>query len=239
LRQDKLAAWKEPETMDGEPEDWPVLNEVGEIVRGDARTSLTQWANNLAAESAEFRVAFDELIKAECDRAKIGWLLSALANAQGWQSISRERLRGITDDLKKAAEGVRRLFFSQLNHVLGLDSLKLEGELLELVRRAKELEPKAHGRRPMGRDLVRATLVHYVHEATGQFHDQDVAALISVAESLPIDSRFVEPDGKPPAQYTADAHAHWRGRPPCEALLDGPADAVRELLADMDRDLMA
>jgi hypothetical protein len=92
----------------------------------------------------------------------------------------------------------------------------------------------------MGRDLVRATLVHYVHEATGQFHDDQVAALISVAESLiSIDARFAEPEVEPPTEYTTEAHSQWRNRDSCENFLNGPSPAVRELLADMDSDLTA
>lgn len=220
--------------MNGEQDDWPVRDATGGIVLGDARTSRTQWADDRAAESDEFRFALDKLVAAGCDRLKIAWLLSALANAQRWQDISRDDVRRIVNALEQAASGLKTLFFSQLNQLLGLESRKLEGELRELAQRVQELEPKVHQRRPMGRDLVRATLVHYVKETTGQYHDDRVAALISVAESL---NAMEPPDEGPGDGYTMDAHVQWRGRDSCKDFLNGPSDAVRELLEAMSQDL--
>src|SRR5262245_18774085 len=151
--------------MNGEGGDWPVGKD-GQVVFGDARTSLTQWAQRLTEKSDNFRIAMDTLAKAGSDPVKLAWLLYSLSNAQGWKNISREVLGEIIMRIEKAANDVRTLFFSQLNQLLGLDSLKLQGELLNLVKLAKNLEPRVHARRPMGRDLVRATLVHYVRETT-------------------------------------------------------------------------
>ena len=40
--------------MPDERESWPVSDEAGEIVSGDARTYVTQWAKERAAESEAF-----------------------------------------------------------------------------------------------------------------------------------------------------------------------------------------
>jgi hypothetical protein len=96
--------------MPDEPEDWPVRNEAGEIVNGDARTYLAQWANDRAAESEDFRIALEKLVAKGCYRLKLAWLLSALANAKRWQGIGRKRLQRIAADLEQAASGVRELF---------------------------------------------------------------------------------------------------------------------------------
>src|SRR5689334_21659831 len=106
----------------------------------DIRTYLTRWSADLAAESYEFRIALDQLEAARCDPLKIAWLLSALANAQRWQTISRDDLRKITATLEKAADGLRTLFFSQLNQALGVTTRKLEGDLTDLAKRAREVE---------------------------------------------------------------------------------------------------
>jgi hypothetical protein len=200
------------------------------------RAYFQKWVDDQAEASSEFGVALAGLTG--CDSAKLGWLLSALANAQGWRTMSRDQARDSAKQLATAAKAVRRLFFSQLGRVLRLDSLRLEGELSDLAKRLRELAPHVHGRRPMFRDLVRATLVHHVHEKTGQWHDEEVAALISVAESLKeVDERFAAAaDAQPTEDYTAEAHVQWRNRPSCRALLNGPSRAVRQLLTLMEED---
>jgi hypothetical protein len=204
----------------------------------DVRRHLEQWIAEVSATARAFEWGIPALQQAGCDPLKLGWLLSALANAQRWRPISRERLRDDVRDLHKAANAVRRLFFSQLNQRLGLDSLRLEGELRMLARRARELVPQVHQRRPMGRDLVRAAIVCYVSETTGQFHDGVVAALIDAAESMNIDGdRGTAGVRQSVQEYTIEAHVQWRRRDSARELLDGPSQAVQDLKAAMAEDL--
>jgi hypothetical protein len=214
----------------GDQGDWPAPNSLGE------------WVDDLRHQSDEFRVAIDALIAANCDRLKLAWLLSALSNAIRWQNISRDDLRGIVEELQRAAKSVRRLFFSQFNLFLpGLDTLRMEGELRDLARRGTELAPRVDGRSPMGRDLVRATLVNYVQRTTGQFHDNEVAPLISVIETLDQTQTYGDLIiAAPPvrdAPYTTEAHVQWRHRQPCQDFLNGPSQKVLALEAAMENDL--
>lgn len=206
--------------MNGDEDGDPAVGDIG---------GLNGWADQMAAESAQFRFACGTLVTAGCDRLNLAWLMSSLTNATGLQPLAVERIREIVHDLDVTAAAVRTLFFSQIGLLVGLTSLRLEGELRELARRARELEPTVHGRRPMGRDLGRATLVHYVHETTGQWHDDRVAELISVAESLA--QRGVDLAGgvrDPEREYTTEAHIQWRNRNACQNFLNGPSPELRD-----------
>jgi hypothetical protein len=73
----------------------------------------------------------------------------------------------------------------QLHSVLpGLGTLRLAGQLQTLAAAANDLVQVVDARRPLGRDLVRAAVVRHVRQRTGRFLDEEVAALISVAESM-------------------------------------------------------
>jgi hypothetical protein len=97
--------------------------------------------------------------------------------------------------------------------------------------------PHVHERRPLQRDVVRATLVSYVHRTTAQFHDDEVAALISVVESEGDGDPFLAVAGARQTDYTTEAHVQWRSRQSCRELLDGPSQAVQELEAAMEQEL--
>jgi hypothetical protein len=90
----------------------------------------------------------------------------------------------------------------------------------------------------MGRDLVRAAIVSYVNETTGQFHDEEVSALIAVAESMNgEDDRFAAGVARDAQGYTTEAHIQWRRRDAARELLEGPSQAVQDLMAAMAEDL--
>jgi hypothetical protein len=217
--------------MDPEREIFPVRGETDEIIPGTAATYLKQWLADRVKDSGNFRTAVEQLVGAGADPVRIAWLLAALANAHDWRGISRDELRQISKDLGAAADGLKQLFFSQVNQILELTSRELEGKLVDLATRTEELAPKAHARRPMGQDLVRATIVHYVKETTGKFHDDAVSVLIEAAES----SKAEEPEIR--EGYTQEAHIAWRNRSSCKGLLEGPSEELKRLLQWMDEDL--
>jgi hypothetical protein len=126
-------------------DDWPVCDEQGNWTYVDARTYLAWWVRNESDQSTEFKVAIDALVVAGCDQLKLAWLLSCLPCALQLRNISRECVRESAENLDRAADAVRRLFFSQLGRVLGLDTLRLEGELQELAKQLKKLAPHLGG----------------------------------------------------------------------------------------------
>jgi hypothetical protein len=220
----------------GDHDGWSLPNGDGEWSDVGARAYLAAWVQERRAETAEFGFALDAL--AGCEELHLAWLLHTLSNTYRLAAVSRETVRDRARDLERAATAVRRLFFSQLGPVLGLRTLRLEGELRDLARAANSLAPDVHARRPMQRDLVRAALVNYVYRTTAQFHDDHVAALISVAESEnPIVESLTGLEHNDQSTYTTEAHVQWRQRESCQDFLNGPSQAIRDLEAAMERDL--
>jgi len=199
---------------------------------------LSVWLDDLASQSDEFKVPIDELVGVGCDRLRLAWLLLALQGAQHWRPISGETITKSADALEEAATAARTLCFSQLNPFLFEPGpCWLESELRDLAKRARHLAAGAHARRPMARDLLRATLVRYVQRTTGQFHDDQLAALISVVESLNETDSISGTEPVHQTNYTAEAHVQWRQRPSCQDLLRWPSEAVNELEERMEQDL--
>jgi hypothetical protein len=197
-----MAGWSE----------WAVPDGQGGWKTVTARAYLQWWVDHLRDSSDDLRIGFDALVAAGCDQLRLGWLLDALGGSVHWRRTSRGKLKHGVRDLRRAARTVRQLFFSDVNSMLDLRSLRLEHELEELAERAKALVPYAHARRPLRRDLVRAALVRYVRRTTGQWRDDEVAPLISVGESYGQSDRGTT--------YTTEAHVQWRHRPSCQSFLD-------------------
>jgi hypothetical protein len=195
----------------------------------DARTDVTRWLDRVERRFDGFRVALRELRRKKCDPLRIAWLLKELGYANATEPLSRDTVRRIADSVAETTRRVLRLCRSQLNLTLsgdGLDLGDLHGQLGELAGRLRQLEPTVNRKHPLGRDLVRAALVHYVHETTGRFHDHHVSVLIDVTESL---------NGNPAAAYSKEAHTQWRTR--AKALLSGPAPEIADLFDRMDTEL--
>jgi len=206
--------------------EWSVLDDDG-WHHVDAHTYFAEWLDERRAKSDEFRVALERLETEGCDRTRVGFLLSALEGSLSWPNLNREEVQTASIDLGRAADAIRHLFFSQMGRVLPLYELRLAGELRALSERAAELAPHVDKRSPMGRDAARAALVYYVQQKTGQFHDDDVSALIDSIES--------ESRDKDKAAYSAAAHTQWRNREEPKRLLDGPSKEVQLLLTEMTR----
>jgi hypothetical protein len=195
----------------------------GEIY--DARQYLSQWLTAMERQFVGFERSVRVLTAARCDRYSLGWLLNGLSSANAADRLSREEVRDLSDSLRSTANSVRNLRGSQLNRLVAsdIDLTVLDAQLAELSSRLRKIEQQVNKRRPMGRDLFRAALVHYVHETTDAYKDDDVAALISLAEDAD--------------DYTTDAHVHWRTRASAQGFLSGPSPDVLDLLDEMNRDL--
>jgi hypothetical protein len=138
--------------------------------------------------------------------------------------------------LRDAADTVRRLSRSQLLPVVSpdIELEMLEVQLQELATRIEGVQPPVGAKRPLGRDIFRAALIHYVHQTTRQYHDAHVADLINVTESLSIPG---DPNAPAKAGYTEAAHVNWRRRDSALHLLTAPMELVSEAFADLERDL--
>jgi len=213
--------------------DWVRCDPAGGIQQISPREYLESWIGERKSESPDFRVAFQGLVDRGCDPIRLAWQLTSLTQASGWAKIGRSDVKGVAGDLEAAVAALRTLFFSQINRLLKADLMPLAGNLADLAKQLRSLAPTVERRVFPGRNVNRASLVHYVSAQTGHFYDEYVAPLVEMAESLP----SIEGATASPRAYSTDAHIQWRNRDGAKALLDGPAEAVSDVLTAMEEDL--
>ena len=175
-----------------DPTEWPT--EVGDDTRQAVELHLTD------TDQAK---ALAKLVTAGCSRAVIVDLLCRLHRTSEDDPISLGELERAMKALRNAMREIWRLKHSPLGRYIFEKFTRADqmtGELNWILRRAKMVRSEASARTMPRRDELRWTLVEAVWQATGNYHDEEVSALIEGAEV----SR-----GK---NYSAAAHRQWRHR---------------------------
>lgn len=189
----------------------------------------SKFVETLSGKFEEFRVAIQGLEGAGCDPIRIGWLLRAVVGLKGKRAVSREEMQAYATQFEECGKAIWKLLSSQASPLLGSETVGLGIGISKLSRGVAALAPQTDRRKETATYLAIASLIKYAHDRTGEFRDDDLASLISVAM---LDAGLRTTD------YTTAAHRQWRSRESHTRFTEGSGqELVNELLEEMEDEL--
>jgi hypothetical protein len=155
-------------------------------------------------ENQDQRHAFKILLDAGCDHDQLFELLLRVHRSVDWKSISKVEVSKAIQALRAANDALLRLKESEIGRIvfehLGRADV-LVSEIDWVTAGAECVLPNVTGKRTPRSDDALGNLVVYVQTTTGQFHDEEVATLLSGAWNLEEDE-----------WWTSDNLRQWRHR---------------------------
>ena len=193
-------------------------DEAGESLEGQETVPLViLYELGWSEHHAKFREA---LAAVSCDKYVVISLLMRIAGATAFERTGKETLDEIRKDLARGVRGVRRLRRQEvlpLLRELARDDASVQRWLQDVDERLVELEELAHGNRALLLERRRATLVRYVQQTTGNWHDDHVCTFLEAATAPPLWPIDATGRSLPNPEWTFAAlkvptHVRWRER---------------------------
>ena len=167
--------------------DWPGLKSGKAPSEADANLMETL---TLRLAEADQSHAIEVLKNANCSREELVTLLFRIRRSVDWQKISQSDIDRAVKTLNRAKEQLFLLKQSELGRYIFehlVDADQLVAELHWVTGGAEAVRPNVSGKRTPRSDDAQAALIRYVKDVTGQYHDEEVATLITGALDAPED----------------------------------------------------
>ena len=188
------------------------------------------WEQELADSQKEFRPALETLVKRGCDRDRIMDLLGMIRATlfPFAERCSRADVRRFRKALLDGAQAIDGMAWTEICHLAPARDWRgvsmASQELKRMASFLEKLEPFIHGRKSILQNQCTALLVYYVKRETGDFYDEEVAAVIEAAchpgaDWVPaIEAGEPIPKGPglniPWKPYSVANHHRWKERHP-------------------------